>query len=196
MKQPRARADMIDRAHYVLGQIEAYVTRFEILGSIRRGKAEVNDIEILVEPKYELVPAGLFGENEPRNLLFPAMQQKLADGVIEHRPDVNGRGAFGERYMRINWVIPESPELSEERVPVDFFVCLPPAQWGVLKVIRTGPAEFSHKVVSPRPYGHLPMGMAVASGQLLDRGNALETPDEQTFFDQIGLDYIEPEARA
>lgn len=196
MKVARCREDMLARAHYVLSILAPWIDRGEILGSLRRGKPEVNDIELLVAPRFEDVPAGLFGESEPVNVLAREMKRILDAGGVEHRYDVNGRGSFGERYMRINWVVPEGPELPEERVPVDLFVCLPPAQWGVLKMIRTGPADFSKRLVTPRPYGMLPMGMRVQDGQIIDRGQPIETPDEETFFAQIGIDYIRPEDRA
>lgn len=63
-------------------------------------------------------------------------------------------------------------------------------------MIRTGPAEFSKRLVTPKPYGLLPMGMRVQDGQIIDRGQPIETPDEETFFAQIGIDYIRPEDRA
>lgn len=197
MKTRRSAGYMIARAHYVWSRIDAYVDRIEIVGSLRRGASEVADIEILCVPKFEDVPSGLFGENEPVNLLHIEMAKKLASGEVEHRYGKDGKGAFGPRFMRLLWVVPESPELGEERVPVDLFVCLPPAQWGVLKVIRTGPAEFSKQAMTQGVHGGmLPMGMRVEDGRILDRGVPLETPDEETFFKQIGVEFIRPEDRA
>jgi hypothetical protein len=121
MKVARHHEDMLVRARYVLGILAPWIKRAEILDLL-------DPIKILAEPRFEPVPDGLFGESEPVNVLYREMQQLLREGVVEHRYDANGQGAFGERYMRINWVVPESPERLEERVPVDLFVCLPPAQ--------------------------------------------------------------------
>ena len=70
------------------------------------------------------------------------------------------------------------------------------SSWGVLYTIRTGPADFSHKLVTPRLHGGwMPAGMHVKDGALWDRGAIVETPTEEAFFAALGLPYLAPEQR-
>lgn len=75
--------------------------------------------------------------------------------------------------------------------------------WGVQMVIRTGPAAFSCQVVlevgrrtfDGRP-GLLPRGYRVSEGRIWDaQGEPVETPDEESVFRVLGLDFIPPEER-
>lgn len=163
-------------------------TRIEIAGSIRRRKPDVGDVEILCTPRIAMEAPDLFGQATPVNKLDELVDGLLRDGILLPRLDVNGRTAIGERYKR----------LSIDSFPLDLFVCLPPAQWGVLMLIRTGPAEFSHRfVTSRRQGGMLPEWAQVRDGAIYHRetGIVFEAWDEAAVFRTIGVDYIEPEVR-
>ena len=86
------------------------------------------------------------------------------------------------------------------------FLVLPPAQWGVIFAIRTGPAKFSQWLVTPRRHGGaLPSYCRVRDGGVYKAGAKVQgpgardglilMPEEKDFFDLLGLDWIEPEAR-
>lgn len=49
----------------------------------------------------------------------------------------------GEKYTQL---------LLPEGIKLDLFKVTPPAQWGVILTLRTGPAEFSRKIVTQRRY--------------------------------------------
>jgi len=149
--------------------------RIEIAGSIARQQAEVGDIEIVAIPrKFRLC----FGQ-PPDPIL----------AVLEHA----GWEAIknGERYKQL---------LSDKYgLALDLFLVLPPAQWGVIKVLRTGPAEFSHWVVTNQKCGGaLPDEYRVSEGRVCKKADGTEvpTPEEQDFLDLLGLGWIEPEKRA
>jgi DNA polymerase/3'-5' exonuclease PolX len=190
---PLGRAERL--AEQIVDLLAASCERIEVAGSIRRRKEQVGDIEIICVPK--LVPGldqvDLFGAPvraaQATNLLDGQIAGYLGGapfGPFQHRLDVNGRKSCGERYKRLTYL----------DVPLDLFSVLPPAQWGVLYTIRTGPAEFSHRLVTPRLQGGwMPSGMRVQDGALWDRGAIVQTPEEADFFAALGLEVVPPEQR-
>lgn len=139
--------------------------RVEIAGSIRRRKPEIGDIEIVAVPG-------------------PDLDSVIADLITAGRlmrGDKNG-GKFK------NFLVPAVPGLK-----LDLF--LPTAEtWGVIFTIRTGSAEFSHKLVTQRGKGgFLPDDLQVKDGRIW-RDEALDTPEEQDVFNLLGW-YALPEQR-
>lgn len=185
---PLAEAERL--AAQVVGLLTPSCERIEIAGSIRRRKPEVGDIEIVCVPKLvESRVFDLFGsrvEGAPLDRLEETATSLLVAGTFRHRLDVNGRPAFGSRYKRLLY----------QGVGLDLFSVLPPAQWGVLYTIRTGPAEFSHRLVTSRLQGGwMPAGMRVQDGALWDRGAIVQIPEEADFFTALGLEFVPPEQR-
>lgn len=73
-------------------------------------------------------------------------------------------------------------------------------QWGVIFTLRTGSAEFSHNLVTPKPYGgKMPEGMFIQDGRLWSRiaGHCVSmvTLEEKDLFRAMGLEWVEPERR-
>lgn len=94
----------------------------------------------------------------------------------------------GPRYKQV--ALPEG-------INLDLFLVLQPAQqWGVLFAIRTGPAEFSHWLVTPRKDGGaLPSNCRVKDGAVWEGSAIVPMPEESDFFDFLGLGWIEPGQR-
>lgn len=114
--------------------------RIEIAGSIRRERPDVGDIEIVAVPRRwtETVPDGMFGEHETtRDALDEAIEALRADGVLALASE---KPAYGDRYKKLVHVA--------SGLQVDLFAVMPPATWGVLFLIRTGPETFSHWLVA------------------------------------------------
>jgi len=79
---------------------------------------------------------------------------------------------------------------------VDLFSVLPPAQWGVIMMIRTGPAEFARRVVTRRDAGGwLPSHLAVRDGAIWDGDQIVETPEEADVWRVLEMDPVAPEDR-
>lgn len=74
---------------------------------------------------------------------------------------------------------------------VDLFLVLPPAEWGPLFAIRTGPADYSRAAVTKLRE----RGMRCEDGAIWRGNERLACPDEATFFALCGLPYATPEAR-
>lgn len=187
-------------AQFIAAEIIALLTpaceRIAVAGSVRREKPTVGDIEIVAMPQMHYA-LDLFGDSAPEHnvdLLDKLCDVLLMEGTLAHRLDKNGRRAWGYRYKRGIFT-----SQTGQRVPLDLFSVLPPAQWGVIYTIRTGPSEFSHALVMDRRYGGaMPSGWMVRGGQLLAAGpdKVVETPEEQDFFAALGLPWIPPSERS
>ena len=183
---PLAEADEL--AAEVVTMLRAFCMRIEVAGSIRRRKEDVGDIEIVAVPAVDDVPVGLFAD---RLLAVDHLHARccdfLAAGTFAHRPDKNGRPAFGAKFKRLLY----------RGFPLDLFSTTD-EQWGVIYAIRTGPAEFSHRLVTPTSQGGLlPNWMKVHEGRIARRDTTepYPTPEEEDVFRLVGLGFIPPEKR-
>lgn len=167
--------------------LSPYCERVVVAGSIRRKQADVDDVEIVCVPKVSTAPAGLFGDFvDETNELDVFCREMLVAGVFGHRVDKNGRPAFGTRLKRLTY----------EGFALDLFSVLAPAQWGVILAIRTGPADFSHRLVTPRSQGGLmPNWLKCRDGAFWRLDGSIATPEEADVFAVIGLPYVAPEQR-
>lgn len=153
--------------------------RCEVAGSLRRGKAEVGDIEIVCMP---VLAVDLFGN--------PSAGRCAIDGAIDEML-VEGRlgsiSKAGFRYCQ--FALPEG-------IKLDLFMVRPPAQWGVIFAIRTGPEKFSQWIVTPRrKRGALPSDCRVKGGAVHRGGSAIPMPEERDFFGLLGLGWVAPADR-
>lgn len=162
-------------AEEVMRKLRPYCERIEIAGSVRRRKAEVKDIEIVAAPliSYE---NDLLGDPVPFNPLEAYPWSSL------------GRcGKCGPKYKQI---------ALNEGINLDLFIVLPPAQWGVIYTIRTGPAEFSHWCVTQRKKGGgLPSDCVVKDGGVHRGGVLVPMSEELDFLDFLGLGWVNPSER-
>lgn len=162
--------------------------RRQIAGSLRRGKDQVHDIEIVAQPKYSIQNSLLDQDSSPKeNLLHLKMKELLARGTINtDRPRKdNKKNPFGEKYYRINY------SYQGKDYPVDLFVVIPPAQWGVIYLIRTGSADFSHWFVQ-QGYRY---GIKVVDGHLEKNGKTITTENEEDVFREMHVPWREPRER-
>jgi DNA polymerase/3'-5' exonuclease PolX len=165
-------------AEQMVDLLSPVCARIEIAGSLRRHKETVGDIEIVLIPKPTL---DLFG-----NEGFGAWQiteYLEQDGFILEK---NG-DYFKQAHLPFI--------ASGETVNFDIFLTTP-EKWGVILTIRTGSADFSHRLVTPRNKGGLlPSNLRVKDGRIWNGDEALETPKEADVFNVIGLAWIEPKDR-
>jgi len=190
-------------AQAVVGLLTPYCEEICIAGSVRRKAPTCGDIEIVCIPKIEQETGGtLFGDDVfTVNRLDDHIEAMLVNDELGTRLDKNGRRAVGERYKRLSYF----------GFGLDLFSVVAPAQFGVIMAIRTGPSEWSHRLVMSRTqpfriqgpsdrsellHGMLPPGYRVKDGQLFGGdGRVIDTPTEESFFDAISLPYLAPEDR-
>jgi DNA polymerase/3'-5' exonuclease PolX len=146
--------------------------RIEIAGSLRRNKPDVGDIELVCIPKEQ---TDLFGE---KYCNANGISQVLSlNGAALHKD--------GEHFKQINL----------RHCMCDLFITTPEC-WGVIFMIRTGSADFSHKMVTPKQYGgYMPGYLKVKDGRLWNGSTIIETPEEKDVFNAYNMEYIIPEIR-
>lgn len=146
--------------------LSPFCERIEIAGSIRRKKAkDIKDIEIVAIPKpYEV---GLF-------------ESGIAT-VLNRWPAV--KGTLPCKYTQR--ILPEGVKLDvffAERI-----------NWGYIFAIRTGPADYSHKVLAA---GWVKKGYKGENGYLTGSdGTVYPVQEEKDLFNRIGITYKAPELR-
>lgn len=141
-----------------------YCERIEIAGSIRRKKPEVKDIELVAIPKpYDV---GLF-ENGIANVVN---QWKKVKGELPCK--------YTQRLL-------------PDGITLDLFFANQ-ENWGLIYALRTGSAEYSHKVLAT---GWVKLGYNSEGGHLCIDGKQIDTREEKDLFELIGVPYIEPKLR-
>ncbi len=164
-------------AKAIIDSIGPYCERVVIAGSIRRECETVGDIELVAIPKVD-VTYNLWGEKVGERSLLNDRGVYEAFGTIIKS---------GPRFVQVetNWGI-----------NLDLFVVLPPAQWGVIMAIRTGPKEFSQWLVTSRSKGGaLHNGWRCEDGRVWDGQVELEFGVEADLFEWLELDWVEPKDR-
>ncbi len=161
-------------ASNLMAMLLPFIDRLAVAGSVRRRKADVGDIEIVCIPRAEF---NLLGESYRTDMKIEAAIYEAGFKFIKN----------GERFKQFDM----GP------CKVDLFITTPEC-WGMIYTIRTGSAEFSHRLVTPKSMGGLlPSDMQVENGRIKHRGTGqlYATPEEEDVFSVIGLEYIPPEMR-
>lgn len=176
--------------------------RIIIAGSIRRRKAEPNDIELVAIPNvgtYEV--RDLFGESIKTHTVNRLEDEigVLIDSENWEFDPITRRN--GPAYKRLRHV--------ESGTCCDLFIT-DRRKWGVIATIRTGPGDFSKELVSLAHqrgmfvqvgllHGHPPI-FAQGKVQPCPSGEKcpqiIETPEEADFFRALGLPWVDVDKRA
>lgn len=144
-------------ADKVTAELSPACHRIEVAGSVRRGKASIGDIDLMIVPRA----AGLFdGGGE-------SLDDVLARIVAEGRLCVR---EYGERKKSFT----VNPQGAPARtVGLDLWLC-DPEQWGVMLAIRTGEQAFSQSLVTEVSRGgRLRDGLIVREGRVWQRGEVI-----------------------
>ena len=158
-------------------RLRPHCDRCEIAGSVRRGKAEVGDIEIVCIPSREEADGCFsfadFGETRRSQGFIRAVYQP---GRVTMGHPVDGR------YIQL---------LHDSGIAVDIFTATRD-NWGLIYAIRTGSARFSHDVLA---CGWVRAGYHSIDGMLRKEGRAVFVREEADLFGLIGIPWVPPEAR-
>jgi DNA polymerase/3'-5' exonuclease PolX len=168
--------------------VEALTPRCEqicIAGSLRRGKPDVGDIEILYIEKRGQVhkPDWLFAQ--PGSLTDELLDLWLTKGVLTKRPNKNGIPAWG------HWN--KFAKHAVSGINIDFFATTR-ERWFVSLVVRTGSAQNNVQLADSA----LRRGIRLhAYGALehLATGKQIVPQSEREVFELCGLPYREPAER-
>lgn len=159
--------DALAVANAVIKELEQHCVRIEIAGSIRRKKALVGDIEIVAIPKPYLTGATESG----------------IASVVNRWVKIKGELEYGKtKYTQR--VLPAG-------IKLDLFFATED-NWGLVLGVRTGSADFSHKVLA---CGWVRQGFKSVGGHLFRDGVKQEIREERDLFEIIGVIQMEPEKR-
>jgi len=169
--------------------------RIAIAGSLRRLRPKVRDIELVAMPRIEERPAhDLWASPETHDLLEERIAEMLSASAVYARLVENHR-ADGSIDLQTK-LGPSFKALICDNVNVDLFIVRPPATWGCIYALRTGPGDWNTRLVTDCKA----IGRRVEGGQVQRwDGKAwvvVPTPEERDFFAALGQRWVEPEERA
>lgn len=160
-------AEVYKVAQKVLEELKPHCSRIEIAGSLRRKKSEVGDIEIVAIPLP--YTTGMF-------------ESGIAS-VVNKWEKVKGELEYG--------ITKYTQRILPEDIKLDLFFA-EEKNWGSIFAIRTGSADYSHKVLAK---GWVRQGFKSEGGYLYRNGEKYEVREEEDLFRLIGIPYVEPEDR-
>lgn len=161
-------------ARIAVDELRPHVVRIKAAGSLRRRRPRVGDIEFVVEPP--LFQVDLFGTMAP-------VVEPIRAALLQLGTWVKG----GDRMMQI------TDALGCRGLKCEVYLVWPPAQWGSILAIRTGPWELGrHAVTVMKKHGYQhDEGHAVE----VATGLTVPTPEEEDFFRLAGLPCVPPAQR-
>lgn len=152
--------------------LKPFCEKIEIAGSIRRKKTVVGDVEIVVIPQKIKKAVGFFDYEMVVHPSFVAIINSLKK--VKGEPT----GKYTQR------ILPEG-------IVLDLFIASP-ENWGLIFAIRTGSANFSHKVLAT---SWVKKGFKSINGMLHKNNIPFTIKEEIDLFKLLDLDYIEPNLR-
>jgi DNA polymerase (family 10) len=150
----------------LVNRLQPYCDRIEVVGSIRRGRAWVNDIDIVAIPHEEKILAGGFFN-----------VQHLVASITGDQPH------GGHSYLACSY----------RQISVDIYLATP-SSWGTLLLIRTGSKQHNIKLCTlARDKG---WQLHASGQGLFDGSNRRIAGDtEESIFKALGLLFIPPDQR-
>lgn len=182
-------------ARLLMAELAPACDRIMVAGSIRRGAADVGDIELVAIPKPAVQPRLVFGQNpktmKPVSPLDEALEKLLKENRIRRTvpPGIDNRPAWGDRYKKF-WL-----KINRKRglIQVDLFITSA-EQWGAIFAIRTGPQEFNEALMA-HINAHTAYRQNAGYLTLKATGEPVVTRTEQDYFRLIGVPFIPPAQR-
>ena len=155
--------------------------RVEIVGSLRRLKPGVNDVDILVIPRYlQMDDESLFGNVYHENQL----DKRLSQLCLSHDMELDANGPKVKRFLK---------SVDGDTIPIDLYTAIPETWWTLL-LIRTGSRQ--HNIRLARRAIELQMQLkADGSGLISSAGSILPIQSEHDIFEHLKLEYRLPEDR-
>ena len=146
--------------------IEHLCDKIQVVGSIRRKRPEVHDIDIVLIPQSWMW-----------NTIIQRLKNTMLADVVKAGPEL------------VTLKIPRST--LAETIQVDIYKARPET-WGVLLLIRTGSKEHNIKLCSRAK--SMGLMLSAADGVIKD-GKVIASRTEEEIFAALGLAYVEPKDR-
>jgi len=168
-------------AESFVNDIKDTCEQIEIVGSLRRQKYAVNDIDIIVIPKFiQEDDETLFGEPVQTNLLDRRLSQFCFKGTLS----LEANGPKIKRFIK---------SVDGEDVPIDIYISNKDTWW-TLMLIRTG--SKNHNIMLAKRAIEMHMQLkADGTGLLSPGGSIIPIGSEEHIFEHLNLPYRIPEDR-
>ena len=174
----------LEVALFVQAALQPFVEQIKIAGSLRRGKVEVGDVELLFIPRIELRQKDFFS-SDPIDLASETIGQMLANGVLQKRPSETGVFSWGAKNkLAIH---------TASGIPVDLFSTTA-ENWFVSLVIRTGSKETNLRLTTGAQRQNATLN-AYGCGVTWSDGTMTPAKSEEDVFKMCGVPYLPPEKR-
>ncbi|HWP81087.1 MAG TPA: hypothetical protein VNN76_00350 [Bacteroidota bacterium] len=168
-------------AEDLVSELSGFCDRIEIAGSLRRRKHAVNDIDLVVIPKFiQVQDETLFGEPVQENLL----EKKLSQLCLIGQLDLEANGSKIKRFLKT---------VDGDTIPIDVYIANEQTWWTLL-LIRTGSRNHNIKLAKRAMDLHMHL-KADGSGLLAPGGTLIPICREEEIFRHLGLAYRPPEER-
>ena len=170
-----------DIAETFVNDIKDTCDQIEIVGSLRRQKYAVNDIDIIVIPKFiQEDDETLFGEPVQTNLLDRRLSQFCFKGTLS----LEANGPKIKRFIK---------SVDGEDVPIDIYISNKDTWW-TLMLIRTG--SKNHNIMLAKRAIEMHMQLkADGTGLLSPGGSSSPIGSEEHIFEHLNLPDRIPEDR-
>ena len=189
----------LSMAHTIQGILTEHVQRIELVGSNKRqDKEDVHDIEFLIINRPER-PIPDFGDPKPpATYLDKALRWMDEQGYFKFSlGDKQGPNQKTRQIQCMRFGL-----MGESSFPLELYITIP-EKWGIMNVIRTGPAPFSHCYVTSEEYvthdglmGLLPACFEYHRGTYITfQGETLLLPEERDAIELLGWGWIPPKER-
>ena len=160
-------------AEQVSAELTPLVAKLKCVGSLRRRRKRIGDIEFLAMPHFDV---DLLGHQTP--IIDP-----LRRAMTEMGTWIKG----GERMMQVTDLF------GNAGARLELYLVHPPASWGSLLAIRTGPAELGRYVMTVcREHG---VKHKDGYARRLAGGELVPTETEEEFFALAKVDCLPPMLR-
>jgi DNA polymerase/3'-5' exonuclease PolX len=170
----------LDIANGFINQISAACERIEIVGSIRRQKIAVNDIDLLLIPRFiQMDDETLFGDPYQENQL----DKQLSQLCQRYDLALDSNGSKIKRFLKT---------VDGDTIPIDLYIATEQTWWTLL-LIRTG--SRNHNIKLARRAMELNMHLKADGSGLLTPVGSLSIHSEEEIFQLLKLEYRLPEER-
>lgn len=181
------------RAQALQLMLAPFCERIEVVGSLRRRRPTVGDIELLYIPRFgpqARGPGDLYPDEQTRcNLADTAIADLERRRILGRRLNTKGQTMFGEHNKLM-------VDLSTG-IPVDLFATVPEC-WENYRVCRTGGAETNRRICEAAHalgWKWTPYGSGFTREKEKGCLEVRPVTSERDLFSFLGLPWLEPEAR-
>lgn len=183
--KPRFRREAaLEVAQEIYDNMKQFCTRCKIVGSLRRGKKFVGDVECIFVGKVGTRKDDLF-EITTFNEALEQIDYLVKRGLIAKRPNINGHLAWGDKNRLAIHV--------RTKIPVDFFASTEPA-WFNMLVMRTGGQK--NNTLLAQAYRRKGLRWAPYEAGFYGPGGMIhENRSEEDVYRNAGLRFLQPQER-